>query len=227
MFNILIVEDDKNTRKLMEDTIKEQGYNTFTAENGEKALSLMEAKQIDLAVVDVMMPVMDGLQFADILRKSGVNIPLLIVSAKGETNDIKKGFLVGTDDYMVKPVDEEEMLLRIKALLRRSKIVNEHKLQIGCVVLDYDTFTVTRKEQVHCLPKKEFMLLFKLLSYPDVIFTRVQLMDEIWGMDSNSDENTVAVHINKLRSRFKDYPEFEIATSRGLGYKAVKKDETK
>lgn len=227
MFNILIVEDDKNTRKLMEDTIKEVGYNTFTAENGEDALALMESTHIDLAVVDIMMPKMDGLQFTKILRENEINMPLLIVSAKGEPKDIKSGFLVGIDDYMVKPVDEEEMLLRIKALLRRSKIVNEHKLQIDDVVLDYDSFTVTRKEEIQSLPKKEFLLLYKLLSYPDIIFTRIQLMDEIWGMDSNSDENTVAVHINKLRTRFKDYPEFEIVTLRGLGYKAVKKHEVK
>jgi len=222
MFNILIIEDDKNTRKLLEETVKDAGYFAYTAENGEKALSLMENKHIDLAIVDVMMPVMDGLQFTKILRDSGVNIPMLIVSAKGSPMDIRQGFLVGIDDYMVKPMDEEEMLLRIKALLRRSQIVNEHRLQIGKAVFDFDTFTVTREQDCQVLPKKEFLLLYKLLSYPDVIFTRVQLMDEIWGPDSDSDENTVAVHINKLRNRFKDYPEFEILTARGLGYKAAK-----
>lgn len=223
MFNILIVEDDKNTRKLMEDILKDEGYNTFNAVDGLAALKILENQQIDLAIVDVMMPRMDGLQFTKTLRQNDVNIPLLMVTAKGEPDDIKSGFIVGIDDYMVKPIDEEEMLLRIKALLRRSKIVNEHKLQIGDVTLDYNTFMVTSKMEQFCLPKKEFLLLFKLLSYPDIIFTKFQLMEEIWGMDSESDENTVSVHINKLRTRFKDYKEFEIQTARGLGYKAVKK----
>jgi len=223
MFNILIVEDDKNTRRLMEDTIKDDGYNTFTAENGVEALIILEVQQIDLVVVDVMMPQMDGLEFTKILRRNNVKTPMLMVTAKGEPSDIKQGFLVGIDDYMVKPVDDEEMLLRIKALLRRSQIATEHQIQIGDVTLDYSTLTVTRKEESIELPKKEFYLLFKLLSYPNKIFTRYQLMDEFWGMDSDTSENTVNVHINRLRNRFKDYSEFEIVTIRGLGYKAVKK----
>lgn len=223
MLNILIVEDDKNTRKLMEDVIKDEGYNTFTAQNGKAALDLLEKQHIDLAVVDVMMPVMDGLEFTKILRENNVNLPLLMVTAKNLPEDKKKGFIVGIDDYMTKPVDTEEMLLRIKALLRRSRIVYENKLILGKAVLDYETFTVSRETDVQVLPKKEFLLLFKLLSYPNKIFTRYQLMDEIWGLDSDSGDMTVAVHINKLRARFKDYPEFEIETMRGLGYKAVKK----
>lgn len=223
MFNILIVEDDKNTRRLMCDTLRDEGYNVFTAENGEDAFAVLDRQHIDLAVVDIMMPKMDGITFSRLLRGSGNNIPLLIVTAKGEPEDVKRGFIVGIDDYMVKPVRHEEMALRIKALLRRAQIVYEKKLVIGKAVLDFDTFSVTRGDDKQTLPKKEFLLLYKLLSYPGVIFTKYQLMDEIWGMDSESDEITVSVHVNKLRNRFSGYPEFDIETARGLGYKGVKK----
>ena len=223
MFNILVVDDDKNTRRLISDTLRDEGYKVFTAENGEDALTVLDHQHIDIAIVDVMMPKMDGLTFTKTLRDGGVNIPLLMVTAKGEPEDVKHGFIVGIDDYMVKPVDFEEMMFRIKALLRRAKIVSERRLVIGGVTLDYDTFSVTRGSDRQILPKKEFLLLFKLLSYPDIIFTRYQLMDEIWGMDSESEEITVSVHVNKLRNRFKDYPEFDIETARGLGYKGVRK----
>jgi len=169
------------------------------------------------------MPEMDGDELTRELRDGGCTTPILMVTAKQLPVDKKKGFLVGTDDYMTKPVDTEEMLLRIKALLRRSRIVNEHKLTIGEVVLDYDAQTVVRGGEKQTLPQKEFYLLYKLLSYPDRIFTRIQLMDEIWGMESESTDLTVNVHINRLRKRFETYPEFEIVSVRGLGYKAVKK----
>lgn len=145
-----------------------------------------------------------------------------MVSAKQLPADRKQGFLVGTDDYMTKPVDEEEMLLRIKALLRRARIVNERRIVIGDVVLDYDSFTVTRGEERQELPQKEFQLLYKLLSYPGKIFTRIELMDEIWGVDSETGWETVTVHIGRLRKRFENYSEFTIESVRGLGYKAVK-----
>jgi DNA-binding response OmpR family regulator len=166
---------------------------------------------------------MDGYEFTKILRETNDSLPILMVSAKQLPADKRKGFLVGTDDYITKPVDEEEMLLRIKALLRRAKIVNEHKIQIGEVVLDYDSLTVTKKDQVMELPQKEFLLLYKLLSYPGKIFTRIQLMDEIWGASSESGWETVTVHIGRLRKRFEGWKEFEIESVRGLGYKAVKK----
>lgn len=223
MFNILIVEDDKNTRKLMEAVLKRDGYNVYTAENGIAALDLMDTQQTDLIVLDIMMPGMDGYEFTQELRENGCMTPILMTTAKQLPIDKKRGFLVGTDDYMTKPVDTEEMLLRIKALLRRSKIVSEHRLTIGDVVLNYDALSVTRGEDKHTLPQKEFYLLYKLLSYPDRIFTRIQLMDEIWGMESESTDVTVNVHINRLRKRFEDYPEFELVSVRGLGYKAVKK----
>ena len=183
----------------------------------------MDREHIDLAVLDIMMPRMDGYEFTKALRSANNELPILMVSAKQLSEDRKKGFLVGTDDYMTKPVDTDEMLLRIKALLRRAKIVSERKIVVGDVVLDYDSLTVSRGSEHQELPQKEFLLLYKLLSYPGKIFTRIQLMDEIWGMDSDTGWETVTVHIGRLRKRFESWPEFEIISVRGLGYKAVKK----
>lgn len=225
MVNVLVVEDDKHTRKLLETILRREGYSVFKAEDGVKALEVLEDHHIDLIILDIMMPNMDGYEFAKELRDSGCIIPILMATAKHLPEDKKKGFIVGTDDYMTKPIDIEEMLLRIKALLRRSQIVNSKKLTIGEVTLDYDTLTVTRGDEKQTLPQKEFYLLYKLLSYPDKIFTRIQLMDEIWGMETESSDVTVNVHINRLRRRFDSYPEFEILSVRGLGYKAVKTDE--
>jgi len=221
MFQILVVEDSKNTAKLMKAVLKRAGYEVHEVGNGSEALNLMENQHIDLILLDVMMPVMDGYEFTELLRSSGDNTPILMVTAKELPEEKCKGFLVGTDDYMVKPVNENEMLLRIKALLRRSKIASEHKLQIGKVSLDYDAFSVTRDGISQTIPQKEFLLLYKLLSYPDKIFTRLQLMDEIWGMESDTVDTTVNVHITRLRRRFEAWPEFEIVSIRGIGYKAV------
>ena len=221
MFCILVVEDDRNTRKLMEAVLLQNGYEVFSAADGIDALNQMDNHHIDLIVLDLMMPRMDGYEFIDILRKGSCNIPILMVTARETPADKKKGFLLGTDDYMVKPVDEEEMVLRITALLRRSQIANEHRLTVGKTVLDYDALTVTQNETVQELPNKEFLLLYKLLSYHNKIFTRRSLMDEIWDMNSDTDERTVDVHINRLRDRFKENSDFEIVTVRGLGYKAV------
>jgi len=225
MFQILVVEDDKNSARLMRAVLSHNGYDLFMAENGLKALEMMDAQHLDLVILDVMMPEMDGYEFARQLRDANDQTPILMVTAKQLPQDKRTGFLAGTDDYLVKPVDEEEMLLRIKALLRRAQIVSEHKLHIGRVTLDYDALTVTRDQVSRTLPQKEFLLLFKLLSYPDKIFTRIQLMDEIWGMDSESIDTTVNVHINRLRKRFEGWPEFEILAIRGIGYKAVIRHE--
>ena len=225
MFCIMVVEDDYNTRKLMEAVLVQNGYEVILAKDGIDALEKMDNHHVDLIVLDLMLPRMDGYEFTRVLRESNNNIPILMVTAKEAPEDKKKGFIVGTDDYMVKPVDEEEMVLRIAALLRRSQIANERKLTIGETVLDYDSFTVTRGDNVQELPNKEFLLLFKLLSYQNKIFTRRSLMDEIWDMNSETDERTVDVHINRLRDRFKGNTDFEIATVRGLGYKAVVKHE--
>lgn len=223
MFQILVADDDKNTRLLLKAVLEAENYSVVTAENGEEALEAMDRHHIDLVVLDVMMPKMDGYEFTKTLRQSNNNLPILMVSAKQLPADKKKGFLVGTDDYMTKPIDEEELLLRIKALLRRAKIASEHKIEVGDVVLDYDSLTVSRPGEVQELPQKEFLLLYKLLSYPGKIFTRIQLMDEIWGADSETGWETVTVHIGRLRKRFETWKEFEIVSVRGLGYKAVRK----
>lgn len=222
MFRILVIDDDKNTRRLLRAVLENEKYTVFTAENGEDALDVMEKEHIDLVVLDIMMPKMDGYEFTKLLRENQNSLPILMVSAKQLPQDKKQGFLVGTDDYMTKPIDEEEMLLRIKALLRRSKIASEHKIVIGNVVLDYDSLTVTKENETIELPQKEFLLLYKLLSYPGKIFTRIQLMDEIWGNESDTGWETVTVHIGRLRKRFEGWNEFEIQSVRGLGYKAVK-----
>lgn len=224
MFHILVVEDNANTRRLMEAVLTQHGYEPILACDGVEALEVLDRKHVDLIVLDIMMPRMDGYEFTRTLRESGCDLPILMVTAREKPADKHKGFQIGTDDYMVKPVDEEEMILRIAALLRRSRIANEHKLSVGDTVLDYDQFTVETPQGSRVLPKKEFLLLFKLLSYPGKIFTRRQLMDELWDMDSDTDERTVDVHINRLRDHFRENPDFEIVTVRGLGYKAVKKD---
>ena len=223
MFHILVVDDDKNTRLLFKAVLQAENYTVFTADNGEAALEIMEREHIDLVVLDVMMPKMDGYEFTRALRESNNNLPILMVSAKQLPADRKQGFLVGTDDYMTKPIDEEEMLLRIRALLRRARIVSERRIVLGRVTLDYDSFTVSREGESIELPQKEFQLLYKLLSYPGKIFTRIQLMDEIWGAESETGWETVTVHIGRLRKRFESWEEFEIQSVRGLGYKAVKK----
>ncbi len=221
MFHILVAEDDKSASRLMKAILKHAGYEVYTAGNGIEALDVMDKQHIDLIVLDVMMPKMDGYEFTEQLRSCGNMVPILMVTAKQLPEEKCKGFLVGTDDYMVKPVNKEELLLRIKALLRRSQIANERKLHIGNITLDYDSLTVTKDGESQTLPKKEFYLLYKLLSYPDKIFTRLQLMDEIWGMESNTIDTTVNTHINRLRKRFGDWHEFEIMAIRGIGYKAV------
>ena len=223
MFHILVVDDDKNTRLLFKAVLQAENYTVFTADNGEAALEIMEREHIDLVVLDVMMPKMDGYEFTRTLRESNNNLPILMVSAKQLPADRKQGFLVGTDDYMTKPIDEEEMLLRIRALLRRARIVSERRIVLGRVTLDYDSFTVSREGESIELPQKEFQLLYKLLSYPGKIFTRIQLMDEIWGAESETGWETVTVHIGRLRKRLESWEEFEIQSVRGLGYKAVKK----
>lgn len=225
MFKILVVDDDKHTRMLFKAVLESAGYTVTTAENGMDALEKMEQEHTDLIVLDIMMPDMDGYEFTKLLRENDNNIPILMVTAKQLPADKHQGFLVGTDDYITKPIDEEEMLLRIKALLRRAKIVNEQKIVIGDVILDYTKMTVSRGKEEQKLPQKEFLLLYKLLSYPGQIFTRIQLMDEIWGMDSDTGWETVTVHIGRLRKRFEGWDEFEIESVRGLGYRAVKKYE--
>lgn len=223
MFHILVADDDKNTRRLMRAVLESDGYTVATAENGQAALEMMDREHFDLVVLDIMMPVMDGYELTRTLRENRSDLPILMVTAKQLPDDRYKGFLVGTDDYITKPIDRQEMLLRIKALLRRSKIVSERKIEIGDVTLRYDDFTVTKNGVTQELPQKEFLLLYKLLSYPGKTFTRIQLMDDIWGADSDAGWETITVHISRLRRRFEGWKEFEIQSVRGLGYKAVRR----
>ena len=223
MFRILVVEDDKNARRLMSAVLSRYGYEPICAADGVEALEILDHKHIDLVVLDVMMPRMDGYEFTNALRTSGNDLPILMVTARETQDDKKRGFIIGADDYMVKPVDEEEMVLRIAALLRRAQIAGEKKLTVGKTTLYYDAYAVETPSGFMELPQKEFLLLFKLLSYPNKIYTRRQLMDEIWDMDSESDERTVDVHVSRLRERFREGEDFDILTVRGLGYKAVLK----
>ena len=221
MFNILVVEDDPVQRRLMKAVLTRGGYNVFQACDGNEGMAVLDRQHIDLVVLDVMLPGMNGFEFAKNLRQGGSELPLLMVTARQTQRDKREGFLAGTDDYMTKPVDEEELLLRISALLRRSKIAAEKRIVVGDTELDYNCMTVGEKGVRSDLPQKEFLLLFKLLSYPGQIFTRRQLMDEIWNLDCDTDERTVEVHINRLRDRYRKSEDFEIVTVRGLGYKAV------
>ena len=222
MFHILVVEDDAKLRSLFCTVLTNNGYLALPAESGEKALSLLDSEYVDLIISDIMMPGMDGYELIEHLRTSGFTMPILIITAKERFEDKQRGFQAGTDDYMVKPIDVNEMVLRVGALLKRTKIATEHRIVCQNTILDYDALTVTANGQETLLPQKEFYLLYKLLSYPNKIFTRQQLMDEIWGLDSTTDERTVDVHVNRLRERFKNCDDFIIMTVRGLGYKAVK-----
>lgn len=222
MVNILVVDDNDSIRKLITMYLNRDGYNVFAASDGLEALDLLGKEHIDLIILDIMMPNMDGYTLTNELRTAKYSLPILMITAKETFADKKKGFSVGTDDYMVKPIDFDEMLLRVSALLRRAKISNEHKIVFGDITLDNDTLTVTTKTEAIPLPQKEFYLLFKLLNYPQKIFTRQELMAEIWGFDSDTDERTVDVHIKRLREKFDNYEEFKIITVRGLGYKVEK-----
>ena len=222
MFNILVVEDDAELNRLFCTVLEKNGYNPIGAPDGEAALDIMQSEYIDLIITDIMMPRLDGFQLTESLRHTDRTTPVLLITAKDSFGDKQRGFLSGADDYMVKPVDVEEMLLRVGALLRRARIISDHLQVVGSTVLDYDALTVTVGKKETVLPQKEFYLLYKLLSAPGHIFTRQQLMDEIWGMESETEARTVDVHINRLRERFRDCTDFSIVTVRGLGYKAVK-----
>lgn len=224
MFSILVVEDDLPLQRMMSAFLTMNGYKVTAAANGEEALTAMESVLPDLVIADVMMPLMDGWELTAEIRRAWPLMPIMLVTALDSIQDKRTGFSAGADDYLTKPIDMDEMLLHVNALLRRSQAMTSHQLKIGETVLDYDLLTVTRGEVSLSLPKKEFYLLFKLLSSPKHIFTRHQLMDEIWGMDTQSDERTVDVHIKRLREKCEIFPDFELITVRGLGYKAEKTD---
>ncbi len=221
MVRILVVEDDQTLLKVFCRIIEKQGYTTFAASDGNRALEIMDHEYIDLLITDIMMPDMDGFTLVEILREHNFKLPVIVVTAKDQLKDKERGYALGIDDYMVKPIITQELILRIQAVLRRSQIAAEKQLSFHSIVLEYENFTVTRKDDTIQLPQKEFLLLYKLLSYPGKIFTRQSLMEEIWGLDTESDIRTVDVHINRLRDKFYGWKEFSIVTIRGLGYKAV------
>lgn len=225
MFNILLAEDDANIRRLIEIRLKNAGYEVFSAPDGERASELFFSNHIDLMVVDVMMPKKNGYELVREVREYNSVVPAIMVTAKGSLEDKAQAFLVGIDDYMVKPIEFDELLFRIKALLRRAKIVNERKLVVKTVTLDYNDLSVSSTDgRAVTLTKREFSILFKLLSYPEKAFTKGQLFEEFWGYDSETDEDTVKVFINRIRSKIKDFPEIDITTIRGIGYKGVKNE---
>jgi two-component system OmpR family response regulator len=225
MFHILIVEDDKELSELFATVLLKNGYKTTCAKDGIEALDVLDKEYIDLIISDIMMPNMDGFELIKSIRDAQFNLPILMITAKESFQDKQRGFMLGTDDYMVKPIDVNEMVLRVGALLRRVQSINERKQYVGKTVLEYDSLSVLQNGELTILPQKEFLILYKLVSYPGRIFTRQQLMDEFWGLDSETDIRTVDVHINRLRDRFKSNKDFEILTVRGLGYKVVKKHE--
>ena len=222
MSKVLIVEDDRELRELFGRVLKKQGYDIGEASNGKEALEALHQDFYDLVISDIMMPVMDGYELVSNLRKEGNQIPVLMITAKDAFDDMSRGFQSGTDDYMVKPVNVNEMVLRVGALIRRAQMMNERRQVIGNTVMEMDSLTVITGDKSMILPQKEFMLLYKMAAYPGKIFTRQQLMDEIWGYDSESDTHTVDVHIGRLRERFRDSKDFKIVTMRGVGYKVVK-----
>ncbi len=225
MFHILIVEDDKELRELFSTVLLKNGYKTTGAKDGIEALNVLDKEYIDLIISDIMMPNMDGFELIKSIRDAQFNLPILMITAKERFQDKQRGFLLGIDDYMVKPIDVNEMVLRVGALLRRAQIISERKQNVGDTMLEYDSLSVYQNGEATVLPQKEFYILYKLISYPNRIFTRQELMDEFWGLDSETDIRTVDVHINRLRDRFKNNIDFDILTVRGLGYKVVKKYE--
>lgn len=227
MFKILVVEDDKLLNHLFCKTLNRNNYQTFSAENAEAALDILDKEYIDLIITDVMMPGINGFTFICQLREAQLDLPVLVITAKSDILDKQNGFLAGADDYMVKPIDINEMILRVAALLRRAKSVSEKKLSFGNTLLEYNTWTVTDGRGAQVLPQKEFQLVYKLLSYPGQIFTRQQILDDIWGINNCEDSHTLDVHISRLRERFKENEDFEIVTIRGLGYRAMKRQEDK
>lgn len=222
MFHIMIVEDDYELRQLFQKILTQNGYFVTGVENGKDALAVMEKEYPDLIISDIMMPVMDGYELLQTLREANLQIPFLMITARDAFDDMRKGFLSGTDDYMVKPVNVNEMILRVGALLRRAQMINERRLSLGNTELLLDSLTVNTGEDSYVLPQKEFMLLYKMASYPGRTFTRQQLMDDIWGYEAESDSHTVDVHIGRLRERFRGNKDFQIVTIRGVGYKVAK-----
>ena len=222
MFNVLIAEDEKNIRNLIGIKLKNAGYNVILTANGEEALNAVYENHVDIMIVDVMMPILNGYELVRSLRNDGKNIPVIMCTAKGGINDKAEGYDAGVDDYMVKPIDFDELLMRVKAVLRRAETVSERKLIIGSTVLDYDTLTVYDSVNKVSFTKKEFGILYKLLSYPEKSFSKSQLFEEFWSFDSDTEEESVKVYINKIRNKINVFTEIDVDTVRGVGYRGVR-----
>lgn len=225
MFNVLVVEDDRNIRNLIEIKLRSLGYNVVTAENGKDALEKLSSNHLDIMLVDAMMPIMDGYTFVKTVREDGDNIPAIMVTAKGSMADKSQGFDVGVDDYMVKPIEFDELSLRIKAVLRRAKIVSDRKITVGETVLDYDTLTVSNGVEKVVLTKTEFGIIYKLLSYPERSFSKSILFEEFWAWDSETEEDIVKVYINRIRNKIAPFKEIDVETIRGIGYRGVRNEK--
>lgn len=222
MFKILIAEDDRELRQLFSHILTKSGYFTHSVSNGQEALDALDKDYYDLLISDIMMPVLDGYELVRLLRSSGNQMPIMIITAKDAFDDMREGFNSGADDYMIKPININEMVLRVGVLLRRAQMINDRKLIIGKTILELDSLTIYTEDDNFVLPQKEFMLLYKMASSPGKIFTRHQLMDEIWGYNNDSDTHTIDVHIARLRDRFRNNNDFKIVTMRGVGYKVMK-----
>ncbi len=218
MVTVLLIEDDVNARLVTKLHLRNE-YNVLEASNGIEALDILEYSKVNLIIADVMMPQMDGYEFVKQFRLVDKVTPILLLTAKNGLQDKKEGFALEIDDYMTKPVHYEELLWRVRALLRRAQINFEKKIIIGELEIDESSNSLRRGKESVTLPKKEFELLYMLLSYPNKVFTTSELLDEIWGYETDSDETTVRTHINRLRKRFDDYSEFKLVTIRGLGYR--------
>ncbi len=225
MFNVLVVEDEINIRKLLKIKLTNFGYNVVTAENGKDALDKLSENHLDILLVDAMMPVMDGFEFVKVVRQSGNNVPVIMVTARGSLADKSQGFDVGVDDYMVKPIEFDELSLRIKAVLRRAKIVSDRKITIGETILDYETLTVSNKTEKVILTKTEFGIIYKLLSYPERSFSKSALFEEFWSWDSETEEDIVKVYINRIRNKIAPFSEIDVETVRGIGYRGIRNEK--
>lgn len=223
MFKILVVEDDGDLNKAVCSFLSQSGYEAVGCPDANEAYNAMYRDAFDLIVSDIMMPGIDGYEFAKTVRELNENIPILFMTARDDFASKQRGYRIGIDDYMVKPIDLDELFLRIGALLRRAKIASSHRLEIGKLVLDADERTAVWGDEEISLTMREFNILYKLLSYPKKTFTRTQLMDEFWDADTGTAPRAVDVYMTKLRDKFSDCDEFEIVTVHGLGYKAVVK----
>ena len=226
MYNVMVVDDEVNILKLMDIWLTRAGFGVITATNGEEALAKLKKEEVDLIVADVMMPKMDGFTLVETLRAEGNSNPVILATAKESIDDKKSGFNCGADDYMVKPIAHEELVLRINAIIKRADIRKEKKIVVGSCTVDYQTLSVYNdKGDREVFSKKEFLILYKLLTYPERIFTKNQLMDEFWGMETDSFSDTVKVHVNRIRNKIAAFPEIDIATVRGFGYRGIRNEQ--